>query len=372
MKVSSSPFETFLTSQHETKNDLEFSKLLGNIDGNKVEKSKVKDSKHKSQHNSSDHASHAGSSTKPDTTKPDQSSSSSEASGSEEPKTDGTNSSGSGSDTSSIKSLIASAEKILAYAQTAGNVLPQVADLVDVISELKSGTISKSDATTKILQIGADILQSVGDKGGSSAGSDTSSGTSSSDSTSGSDVASSTTVNRVTPDKSMDAFASTPPTSETKRPDGDTRSAQDIINDNPILKNLGNQSGIRDKLNELVGGQMTTNPDQAYRAVALLTYIKSSLGRNGADRGDIVSDGKIDGFTKDGDARHGTEAGVLQDVTKQGWGYLGQLINHQLPDTKDSHVREDGSNMDNLPWGWQHFGEPILNILTEVAGVVPK
>lgn len=374
MKVSSSPLESFLTSKQGTSSELEFSKLLENTSENKSEHSKAKHSKHKSHHHGSGDASNSGSSGKPD-----ESNSGGETTGSDAPASEGTNSSQSGSDSSSLKSLISAAEKILDVAQKAGKYIPQVADLISVIADLKSGAISKSDATAKILHIGQDILHTMGDSTDSSEASDSFDGTSSSGDISGSDDASgasnipnSTSVNRVTPDVSMNAFASTPPTSETKRPDGDTRSAQDIINDNPILKNLGNQSGVRDKLNELVGGQMTTNPDQAYRAVALLTYIKSSLGRNGADRGDIVSDGKIDGFTKDGDARHGTEAGVLQDVTRQGWGYLGQLIDHQLPNTKDSHVKEDGSNMDNLPWGWKNFGEPILNILTEVAGSLPK
>lgn len=385
MKPSSSTLAPSFASPYSSSNEMEFSKLLEKPIENKtsslsetdVDKSVHLQSKHSS-HGSSSHKSGTGKTeghSKPDTGKTDNHSKPKPDKTDGQSKPDGTNSSESGGDSSSVASLISAAKKMLSFAQTAGKFAPQVIDLSKVIMELEAGTISKSDGASKILQIVGDMLQNTGDRSdssGASSGVDSSGSSSESDVSSDAGASNSTTVNRVTADTSMDAFVSTPPTSETKRPNGDTRSAQDIINDNPILKNLGNQSGIRDKLNEMVGGQMTTNPDQAYRAVALLTYIKSSLGRDGADRGDIVSDGKIDGFTKDGDARHGTEAGVLQDVTQQGWGYLGQLINHQLPDTKDSHVREDGSNMDNLPWGWQHFGEPILNIVTEIAGAVSK
>ncbi|MFT0474406.1 hypothetical protein ACMSI6_10755 [Pseudomonas antarctica] len=40
---------------------------------------------------------------------------------------------------------------------------------------------------------------------------------------------------------------------DTKRPQGDFRSAQQIIDETPLLKNLGNQRGVKDKLRERVG-----------------------------------------------------------------------------------------------------------------------
>lgn len=228
----------------------------------------------------------------------------------------------------------------------------------------ESGT-SKSDIAQMIAALIGELPEIIGDLTGGT-GSEGSQGVSSSSGQG------STEVNRVTGDKTMDQFISTPPTADTKRPEGDTRSAEQIIDDNPVLKNLGNQSDIKDKLNKLVGGNMESDPDQAYRAAALLTYIKSSNSSAGDDRGSIVSDGKIDGFTKDGDARHGTEAGVLQDVANQGFGYLNQLPNHQLPTTSDSHVNADGSNMDNLKWGWDKIGAPIASAVGDIVGLIPK
>jgi len=86
--------------------------------------------------------------------------------------------------------------------------------------------------------------------------------------------------------------------------DGGTRSAKDIIDGDPTLKNLGNQSRVKDNLKKQVGN-FDNDPDGAYRASQVLQHIKQSKTSDGKDRsGDV---------TKDGDARHGTEAGLLQD-----------------------------------------------------------
>ncbi|WP_240702097.1 hypothetical protein [Trinickia terrae] len=167
------------------------------------------------------------------------------------------------------------------------------------------------------------------------------------------------------PDPTMAQFATQMPNDQTKRPPGDTRTAQQIIDDNPLLKNLGNQSGIKDQLNKFVGGNMANDPDQAYKAAALLTYIKSSANSKGdtIDKSE-VGNGKIDGFTKDGDARHGTEAGLLQDVVGGGghpgggWAHL-QQTDHKLDVTSDTHVNADGTNKDNLQWGFEQAGKYI-------------
>ncbi|WP_230684396.1 hypothetical protein [Burkholderia cepacia] len=163
----------------------------------------------------------------------------------------------------------------------------------------------------------------------------------------------------------MAPFATQVPNDQTKRPPGDNRTAQQIIDDNPLLKNLGNQSGVKDNLNKFVGGNMYNDPDQAFKAAALLTNIKSSANRNGDARdASQVGNGKIDGFTKDGDARHGTEAGLLQDVVGGGghpgggWAHLEQT-GHKLDETNDSHVNLDGTNKDNLQWGFEQAGKYI-------------
>lgn len=167
------------------------------------------------------------------------------------------------------------------------------------------------------------------------------------------------------PDPTMAQFGTTMPNDQTKRPPGDNRTAQQIIDDNPLLKNLGNQSGVKDNLNKFVGGDMANNPDQAYKAAALLTYIKSSANSKGDTRDTSeVGNGKIDGFTKDGDARHGTEAGLLQDVVGGGghpgggWDHL-QQTKHDLDVTSDTHVNADGTNKDNLQWGMEQAGKYI-------------
>ncbi|WP_244115931.1 hypothetical protein [Burkholderia cepacia] len=167
------------------------------------------------------------------------------------------------------------------------------------------------------------------------------------------------------PDPTMAPYATQVPNDQTKRPPGDKRTAQQIIDDNPLLKNLGNQGGIKDNLNKFVGGNMYNDPDQAFKAAALLTNIKSSANRNGDARDPSqVGNGKIDGFTKDGDARRGTEAGRLQDVVGAaghpggGWAHLEQT-GHKLDETSDSHVNLDGTNKDNLQWGFEQAGKYI-------------
>jgi hypothetical protein len=158
------------------------------------------------------------------------------------------------------------------------------------------------------------------------------------------------------------------PQADDKRPDGDTRSVQQIMDDNPVLKNLGNQSGDRDALKKQVG-DFDTDPDAAYRAAEVLNYIKSSNASDGTARGsDVTQDGKIEGFTKDGDARHGTEAGELQDFDKNGYSQLTN-DNHDLQTTDDTHVNKDGTNKDNFQWGMEQVGNVFKSIVSMIPGV---
>ncbi len=162
---------------------------------------------------------------------------------------------------------------------------------------------------------------------------------------------------------------SVPPTDENLqgRPSGDTRSAQEIIDANPVLKNLGDQKDIkRDELKQRFGDWTENNPDPASRADAaynmarVLNSIKGLNNRDGGSRGDLADNGKIDGITKNGDARHGTEAGVLKDIAEQGLKALPS--NGNLPKTNDSHVREDGTNKDNFQWAMGEIGKVLSNI----------
>ncbi|WP_061800101.1 hypothetical protein [Serratia ficaria] len=151
------------------------------------------------------------------------------------------------------------------------------------------------------------------------------------------------------------------------RPPGDTRSAQEVIDANPVLKNLGDQKDIKpDELKQRFGDWTENNPDPASRADAaynmarVLNNIKGLNNREGDSRGDLADNGKIDGITKGGDARHGTEAGVLKDIAEQGLKALPG--NGNLPQTNDSHVRLDGTNKDNFQWAMGEIGKVLSNI----------
>ncbi len=159
------------------------------------------------------------------------------------------------------------------------------------------------------------------------------------------------------------------PTEEnlTGRPPGDNRSAEAILDENPVLKNLGNQKDIkRDRLKERFGDWTADNPDPksradaAYNMACVLNSVKGLNDRDGESRGDVHGNGKIEGITKDGDARHGTEAGVLKDIAENGLSALPADGN--LPQTKDTHVRKDGTNKDNFQWGMGEIGRVLSNI----------
>ncbi len=182
---------------------------------------------------------------------------------------------------------------------------------------------------------------------------------------------------------------STRPTAPTGRPEGDTRSAEEIIAANPILANLGDQKDInRDGAYEQLamegpngekrsGDWTKDNPDPearadaAYNAARVLNYIDDSEGANGGDRGDKVGNGDLEGITNDGDARHGTPAGNWKDFTEQGYGAL--KADHKLDETNDTHVKANGSNKDNLPWAAGEAGKALWmvpglsNVLTGIG-----
>jgi hypothetical protein len=104
-------------------------------------------------------------------------------------------------------------------------------------------------------------------------------------------------------------------------PEGDDRSARDIIDANPLLKNLGNQSGIKDALKERVG-DFENDPDAAFRASQVLDRVVGYDENGKALSGNDVANSRVDGFTKSGEAKHGTEAGRLQDFGKYGFSHL--------------------------------------------------
>ncbi|QJI32758.1 hypothetical protein HKK55_19520 [Pseudomonas sp. ADAK18] len=139
----------------------------------------------------------------------------------------------------------------------------------------------------------------------------------------------------------------------TGRPPGDKRSAEQIINDNPILKNLGHQKDInREQAYSRLGDWSAENKDPdaradaAFNAAKVLNYIDTSLSASGQQRGTAHNNGDLEGITSSGDARHGTPAGMWKDFTEQ--GYTALRDDHRLDATKDPYVRPNGTNKGNL------------------------
>ena len=125
-----------------------------------------------------------------------------------------------------------------------------------------------------------------------------------------------------------------------ERREGDNRSAQDIINDTPLLRDLGNQSGVRIMLEERVGGDIETDADAALRAAQVLEHVEKFDESGERIVGGDVDNGRVDGFTKGGDARHGTEAGRLQDFGKYGFSNLKGELNDVSSAGDDQKARD--------------------------------
>lgn len=159
------------------------------------------------------------------------------------------------------------------------------------------------------------------------------------------------------------------PSANDKAPPG--ASAQSIVDGNPTLKNLGNQSGVKDNLKKQCGDwdDPSKSPqeraDAAQRASNVVDWVKNAKDRDGEPRtGDVTKNGKIEGFTKDGDARHGTEAGLLQDFGKYGYSHL--QADQRLDQTNDGHVKKNGTNMDNA----EYIGHKILDGLSKAFNFI--
>ena len=150
----------------------------------------------------------------------------------------------------------------------------------------------------------------------------------------------------------------------TGRPPGDNRTAEQIVNDNPILKKLGHQKDVSRSLAYKLLGDWTSNnkdpdarADAAFNAARVLNYIDTSLSADGEHRGKAHGNGDLEGITRSGDARHGTPAGMWKDFTEQ--GYLALHEHHRLDSTSDTHVRKDGTNKDNVQWAAGEAGKRI-------------
>lgn len=230
------------------------------------------------------------------------------------------------------------------------NTLSQLQMLLDSITKLikqsqESQQSSSSSSTDSQLSNALSQLKDLLGSLGTSAASCTA-GTAGSGATAGDTTASSQPMPKDEKDTSV------APSSDTlfKNMDGDNRTADQIINDNPVLKNLGNQKDIKqDELKKQFGDWTSNNPDEKSRALAaknmsyFLNNVKALNNRDGGDRGDITTNGKIEGLTRDGDARHGTEAAIVKDVAEQG---LDKMFpkDGKLTQTSDEMVNLNGTN----------------------------
>ncbi|MBB2971431.1 type III effector HrpK domain-containing protein [Mesorhizobium sp. RMAD-H1] len=133
-----------------------------------------------------------------------------------------------------------------------------------------------------------------------------------------------------------------------ERPDGDSRSAQEIIDDTPLLRDLGNQSGVKDMLKDRVG-DFEKDADAAYRAKQILEHIEKFDEGGNIVAGKDVGNGRVDGFTNSGEARHGTEAGRLQDFGKYGFSYLKGDLGNRAAVGDDPEVRKQAEEL-GIEW----------------------
>lgn len=202
------------------------------------------------------------------------------------------------------------------------------------------------------------------------------------------------------------------PRENVKRPSGDTRSAEQIINDNPILKSLDRQKevyrervySINDKTfvmkpksesnifvelaYEKLGDWTANNPDPesradaAYNAARVLNWIDSCLTAQGQSRGGDANNGRLEGFTHTGFAIDGTPASMWQDFTQEGYGALP--YDRRLDRRDDSALEvgphpewSDRSLVDKIKTHFREFaaGEDDryvnFNELKEAAGLIP-
>jgi hypothetical protein len=178
------------------------------------------------------------------------------------------------------------------------------------------------------------------------------------------------------------------------KPTDPGKTADDYLNaNNGVLRKLGNQEGMKDKLKDCYGNWDDTSrspqdrAQSAYNASRHLGIIKHKDNREGGDRGDVVGNGKMEGCTKDGDIRDGTEMADLKNSLKdapppekagdpRAWEQQDKntnavLGNPNLKDTKDPHVRLDGTNRNNDAVNLERAGK-ILSFINPLLGNVLK
>lgn len=171
-------------------------------------------------------------------------------------------------------------------------------------------------------------------------------------------AASGTTAQSTRPPSGVPGAPDTPP-GRNDKPAGN-HSVDDYLNaNNGLLRKLGNQEGVKDKLKERYGDWEDPNRTEAqrkqsaYNAARHVGMCKNKKAHDGTDRGDVPKNGKMEGATKSGDIRAGTEMAALKDSLKgtgaeQDKNTQDILSNPNLAYTKDKHVRKNGTNKDNF------------------------
>lgn len=156
-----------------------------------------------------------------------------------------------------------------------------------------------------------------------------------------------------------------------ERPADDKRSAQDIIDDSPLLKNLGNQSGVKDSLEQRVGGNIEKDADAAYRAVQVLEHVEKYDAKGNRLAGNDINNGEINGFTKGKEAKPNTEAGRLQDFGKHGFSNLKGKLNNlsAAEDPKASKQAEDLGIKWERPKGDDRSAKDIIDDSSLLKGL---
>lgn len=178
------------------------------------------------------------------------------------------------------------------------------------------------------------------------------------------------------------------------KPVDPTKTADDYLNaNNGLLKRLGNQEGMKDKLKARYGDWTDANrsaedrAQSAYNAARHIGIIKHKLNREGGDRGDVVNSGRMHGCTKSGDIRDGTEMADLKNSLKEdppkeqrgdpaAWANQDRntdqvLSNPNLKHTKDKHVRLNGTTRSSHTVNLEKAGK-IISFVNPVLGQVLK
>jgi hypothetical protein len=167
--------------------------------------------------------------------------------------------------------------------------------------------------------------------------------------------------------------STTLPAADEKAPPG--MSVDDINKlDGGLLGKLGNQNlqgqgTIKELLSKKYGGDVTKDPDAAWRAYRALVAVKNETNSDGSAKpSDVIHNGNIGGFTPSGEAPHGSEAGSLQDLLLHD-RTPGKLESDPSPQTganggSASGIETFGHEVEK---GFKTFGNDLKNVFVGIG-----